>query len=657
MTGKLTDNDVSGQGISRETITFTGTGTSNLASVTTNTDGTFTATGTAPTTVNSGWTVQAHFAGDSYDKASDSEIQSYSTLVNTVQHTSALALNSIINSPWGTKVTVTGKLTDTSSGGGTSIGIRGKTITFTSPNSSPLPPPVTTNTDGTFSSSFAAASTVYTGWQLQAHYSADSNYTGSDSTIQSYSTIKHTVSLTAAAASSSVPWSRPTSFTATLTDSSNAAAPIGGQPIHFDGTGVIGITSDPVTGSTTGKATTAGASPSTIATGWTYQAHYVGNGLYNSKDSSIKSYNTVKHNTGLSLNISPTSVSGGAPYKVSGTLTDTTTSTVLSGMPISFTATSPITISGTTTSTIGQYSLSGLKAPNTAGTYNIQAHFAGASLYNSKDTSLKTLTVTTSTTTSTPATATIGSAATPATSSSPLISSSAPSSSTTTSPAAPQSSAASGIVTNAPLTGPTAAGAYGTTSNKASSLVPSTPQEWQQQQQQQQQHVNQSPAPMANAGISQTVNEGNLVALDGRGSYAPTGGIVVAYQWTQLATGIPVTLAGPNTASPTFIAPAVPTDNTVLAFSLRVMDNHGAVSTNPSIVYIMVKHSPNNIGITGGNTPGTTIIQPQQQQQLQPIVPHNNAISPPSQLNSAPSTSPQIGSPNTQNTVPPPRIP
>jgi hypothetical protein len=120
--------------------------------------------------------------------------------------------------------------------------------------------------------------------------------------------------------------------------------------------------------------------------------------------------------------------------------------------------------------------------------------------------------------------------------------------------------------------------------------------------------------------------------LDGRSSYSPTGGVVVGYQWTQLATvGVPVLLVGANTATPTFTVPMVPTD-TVLAFSLRVLDDHGAVSTNPVVVYVMVKHNPNNIGTIGGGTPGTTAIQPQQQQQ--PIVPNNNEISPHSQQQS-----------------------
>jgi hypothetical protein len=137
--------------------------------------------------------------------------------------------------------------------------------------------------------------------------------------------------------------------------------------------------------------------------------------------------------------------------------------------------------------------------------------------------------------------------------------------------------------------------------------------------------------PVANAGVSQTVNENAKVTLDGLASYSPTGGVVVGYQWTQLAGGVPVILTGANTATPTLTTPIVPSD-TVLAFSLRVMDNHGALSTNPAVVYVMVKHNPNNVGTTGGNTPGTTVIQPPQQQQS--IAPNNIEISPNSQQQS-----------------------
>ena len=82
VTGKLTDN-VGGAGVAGKTITFTGTGAGNIASVTTNPNGTFTATGLAPANVNNGWTVQAHFAGDDLYAPADSSVQSYNTVRTT----------------------------------------------------------------------------------------------------------------------------------------------------------------------------------------------------------------------------------------------------------------------------------------------------------------------------------------------------------------------------------------------------------------------------------------------------------------------------------------------------------------------------------------------------------------------------------------------
>ena len=108
--------------------------------------------------------------------------------------------------------------------------------------------------------------------------------------------------------------------------------------------------------------------------------------------------------------------------------------------------------------------------------------------------------------------------------------------------------------------------------------------------------------------------ENTTVVLDGRRSYDPNnGGSIVGYEWVQLPSidGVPVTLTGTNTASPSFIAPKVPFDNTILAFSLRVLDNHGAVSTNPAVVYVMVSILPMMLPvITSGNV--------KQQQELHP---------------------------------------
>ena len=126
------------------------------------------------------------------------------------------------------------------------------------------------------------------------------------------------------------------------------------------------------------------------------------------------------------------------------------------------------------------------------------------------------------------------------------------------------------------------------------------------------------PIPIANAGISKIVGENTLVMLDGRASYSPShnsnnAGAIVGYQWTQLQVGVPVVLSNANTATPTFMAPIV-SKNTMLAFSLQVMDNHGMVSTNPAVVYIMVKHNQQQ----GQQLQQQYHSQQQQQSPLQP---------------------------------------
>jgi hypothetical protein len=113
-------------------------------------------------------------------------------------------------------------------------------------------------------------------------------------------------------------------------------------------------------------------------------------------------------------------------------------------------------------------------------------------------------------------------------------------------------------------------------------LTPSSPGNVQTQQQ-----------PIANAGAPQTVIENSIVILNGRASYDPGGGNIIGYEWKQLPTrdSIPVFLSGANTATPTFTVPVLPADNVILAFSLRVMNSHSIVSTNPAIAYVLVKHS------------------------------------------------------------------
>jgi hypothetical protein len=392
VTGKLTDNAASGAGVGGVTITFDGTGADNVPDVVTNADGTFTVKGASPATVATGWKVQAHFAGNSDYSASNSLVKTYSSTKHTVSIATAFksSTGSTTATPWSTSTAFTATLTDTSTGGTV---IQGKTIHFDGTGVTGVADP-TTGADGKATGTGTAADTVATGWTYQAHFAGDSLYNAKDSTIKTYSTTKHSVSLVIAfkgstGSTSATPWSTSTAFTATLTDTSTGGTVIQGKTIHFDGTGVTGV-ADQVTG-TDGKATGTGTAADTVATGWTYQAHFAGDSLYNAKDSTIKTYNTIKHSVTLSLSLPTTPVAPGASYKVSGTLTDSTAKVQLASKIITFTADAPITIADKTTNTNGFYT--GTQAAPDAGTYNIQSHYAGDSLYIAKDSLIKTLTV------------------------------------------------------------------------------------------------------------------------------------------------------------------------------------------------------------------------------------------------------------------------
>ncbi len=159
----------------------------------------------------------------------------------------------------------------------------------------------------------------------------------------------------------------------------------------FDRTGVTGVADQ--TTSADGKATGTGKAPDAVARRRTYQAHFAGDSLYHGRDTGIKIYDTRKHSVSLTLTIPTMPVTSGASYKVAGHLTDATVKRPLSSKTITFTADAPITITDKRTNTNGLYT-GRETAPTGTGTYNIQSHFAGDSLYSAKDSPIRTLIVT-----------------------------------------------------------------------------------------------------------------------------------------------------------------------------------------------------------------------------------------------------------------------
>jgi len=94
-------------------------------------------------------------------------------------------------------------------------------------------------------------------------------------------------------------------------------------------------------------------------------------------------------------------------------------------------------------------------------------------------------------------------------------------------------------------------------------------------------------APIANAGVNQTVVAGNLVALTGSG--LDSDGTVDVYSWSQIS-GPAITLTGTSAATLNFTAPAVSAD-TQFVFRLTVIDNLASIAT--ADVTVIVSNTAN----------------------------------------------------------------
>lgn len=98
-------------------------------------------------------------------------------------------------------------------------------------------------------------------------------------------------------------------------------------------------------------------------------------------------------------------------------------------------------------------------------------------------------------------------------------------------------------------------------------------------------------APIADAGVTQTVTEGSTVTLNGLNSSDPDENDTLTYAWSQMP-GTNVTLSSSTSAQPQFTAPVTDADGEALTFSLTVTDQGGGTSTDTCIVNISDLNNP-----------------------------------------------------------------
>jgi len=96
--------------------------------------------------------------------------------------------------------------------------------------------------------------------------------------------------------------------------------------------------------------------------------------------------------------------------------------------------------------------------------------------------------------------------------------------------------------------------------------------------------------PIADAGPNQTVNEGQLVGLDGSNSLDSDDGIA-SYVWVQ-TSGPQVTLSDPNGQQSTFTTPDVGAGGDSLTFELTVADHNGIQSADSCVVNVTWLNEP-----------------------------------------------------------------
>lgn len=112
--------------------------------------------------------------------------------------------------------------------------------------------------------------------------------------------------------------------------------------------------------------------------------------------------------------------------------------------------------------------------------------------------------------------------------------------------------------------------------------------------------------PTANAGSAATVNGGSTVLLNGSAS-TDGDGDTLTYSWVQ-TSGPSVTIAGGNTATPSFVAPAATGASQNLTFALTVSDGVATSTANVAIDVSANRPPVANAGVDQGpiNT-GTTV--------------------------------------------------
>ena len=311
LTGVL-EKDNSGEfparvGIGDKPITFSGTEVSDdLSSKGANTgaDGKFTVTGKASDKDKVGtWEIQAHFAGDTENNASNSNPEKYT--VAKPKATTYLKLDPIPEVDAKGMITLTGVLEKDNSGEFPArVGIGDKPITFSGTEVSDdlSSKGANTGADGKFTVTGKASDKDRVGtWEIQAHFAGDTENNASNSNPEKYTVAKpKATTYLKLDPIPEVDAKGMITLTGVLEKDNSGEFParvgIGDKPITFSGTEVSDdLSSKGANTGADGKFTVTGKASDKDKVGtWEIQAHFAGDTENNASNSNPEKYTVAK---------------------------------------------------------------------------------------------------------------------------------------------------------------------------------------------------------------------------------------------------------------------------------------------------------------------------------------------------------------------------
>jgi hypothetical protein len=106
--------------------------------------------------------------------------------------------------------------------------------------------------------------------------------------------------------------------------------------------------------------------------------------------------------------------------------------------------------------------------------------------------------------------------------------------------------------------------------------------------------------PIVDAGVDQSVTEGETVTLNGSNSYDPDG-TLSSVVWEQVSANNHIDLKPPDELTTQFVAPEVDADGDVLEFKLTVTDDDGLTGEDT----VKVTIAPETVSASAGNGNGS----------------------------------------------------